>query len=812
MKRKHIPSDRKPAKGLISTAVLFALPGILIAQQTGTTGGDNAERVRAGVVEIRTPISTEFGTYVPYKIPVYEASVGYSEPGLRPDLSNVVAPQGGFSWEGYFSASDRAALVRDRVAVRPERMGSFAQAYAGMNGTPAFAPFITTDAAMAGLHATVEESFRRARRDYLAPSLRSVLDGVSRSLDNGLSAESDPGMKEAYQRLLAWTETARLLLDPAAAPHGSVADEVRAELRKIDAGSAAASTVLPDRRIDYGMFAPEGASPAGSELENYRRARIWLSRVGLQLRGSNGEVRTVEARMAAILARSLDMMGGREKNALNTVVALEGFFGGRDASALTADAVAASMRAYYGFQYSGSVSYLSDNGSLDRLVGYTAGALPENMRGNGALTMQLMPRESSLSASLFATLQRIAGNRSGASGQILAAALKPAEGSEPKDARTLRSTLARLPMEDWVQDFEWTTLYTAQLLAGNDQSNGLPKFMQSAGWKERKMRSALGAWSAAANGPGLLADAGRSAAAETTRFAAAAVGYVEPDPVAWSAIASQARYIREGLTEGAYGSLINAPLEEKLRDIENSAARFARIAALELSGRELTAEQENLIAAAPQRIAAWESFIDPSLRGSGALLAASAPERGGSAGPATGHPAALYVIAPAPDNPRELVLLRGAVYTYYETGMDKEEWVRAVTSGDAAGTGAYAVPASEIRPVSAKLDAVTAAVESGDRKGTAAVVQVELESNVVRRSSGAVWYTVYAPGYDGADVVTTVVDAAGRSVFQSFPLPIENGQRYDMVPTEDLKSGHYFIRVSDITGRTLASGRFLLMQ
>ena len=37
-------------------------------------------------------------------------------------------------------------------------------------------------------------------------------------------------------------------------------------------------------------------------------------------------------------------------------------------------------------------------------------------------------------------------------------------------------------------------------------------------------------------------------------------------------------------------------------------------------------------------------------------------------------------------------------------------------------------------------------------------------------------------------------------------------QRYDMVPTENLASGNYFIRISDVDGRTLASGRFMIVR
>lgn len=812
MEQMYIHGDRMNGKSLMFRALFFFLPALLVAQQTGTGNPDEA-RPRGGVVEILTPISTEFGTYVPYRVPAYQASVGYSETGLRPDFSNVTAPAGGFSWEGYFSAYDRAALGRDRVAVRPEPMGSFAQAYAGMDDLPGFAPFITTDAVMAGLHATTDEAYRRAQRDYLTPTLSSVLEGLSRSLSNGLSNESDPALKEAFRRVLAWTETGRLLLDPDSSPHGSVADEVQAELRKIEAGTTASSEILPDRRIDYGMFVPTGYHAVNHELGNYFRAKTWFSRVGLQLGTGANAIRPVEARMATILARTLDVMGEREKNALSAVTGLERFFAGRDANALTPDVVAAAMRAYYGFQYAGSASYLAEEGSLKRLIDYLDRSLPENMRGEETLTMRILPRESSLSESLYAVLRRNQSLRAGEYGRTLVEALQRAQGTDSKDVRALRSTLTRLPAEDWVQDLELTTLYTAQLLASEDESNGLPKFMQSNGWKERKAASALGVWSALLNGPGHLSTTSRSGAEiETTGFAGFSAGYVEPDPVAWSAIASQARYIREGLMGGAYGSVINRALEEKLRDIENSAAQFARIATQELAGKELTVEQTALIAATPQHIAAWESFIEPALRGNQTLLTASASTRGGAVGPATGHPVALYVIVPAPDDPRELVLMRGAVYSYYETGLRDEEWVRAATTSGSSGAAPYVVPVSEIKNVQAKLTKVTAAVQESDRKSATSAVQVDLESNIVRRSSGAVWYTVHAPGYDGADVVTTVVDAAGQQIFQSFPLPIENGERYDMVPTDEMKSGHYFIRVSDITGRTLASGRFLLVQ
>lgn len=813
--------DRKqksPVRGFhaaIATVLLF-LPVLLNAQQTGTPVQETTEP-QTGIAEIRTPISTEFATYTPYRVPAFRPEVGTLESTLHSDFSNVIVPRNGFAWDRFFTASDRAALLRNQAALRPENMGSFAQAYAGMNDMPEFVPFITTDAVLSGLRASADEAYREAQRDRLAPDLRTLLATLSRVLNSSADNESNSGIKIEILRVLAWTETARLLLDPSAVPQASVANIVYDELDKVQAGQPDKSVIFSNRRIDYGMFAPVGHYRVNQELERYYQAKTWLSHVGLRVRSDGGSLNSSEARMAFILARTLDGIDEREQRNLNDIVTIERFFAGEKSAALTPQMAAGAMRAYYGFQYGIGFSYLADDGSLNRLVDYMERSLPKGYGEESV--MRLLPVEGQLSDLLFATMRQSARLSQGEYGRTLAAALQKEVAGESKAVKQMRATLARLPIEEWVKDAQWTTLYTAQALAGVDAvSDGHPRFMNSDLWKERRMQGALGAWTAFSNERGILPV--RSLKPQTVgvqtapdnRNRAALAGYVEPDPVAWSVVASQARYLREGLAERMRGSLIDSDLEAKLQDIENVAAQFARIAAAELRGISFTEEQSALIASAPERIAAWETFIDRSLQGDNMMLVASAQTKAGSSGPATGHPVALYVIAPNPVEPSELVLLRGAVYSYHETTLSGDAWAQRATDESQETAGLYVVPATDIEVVEAKLRNVTTSVAGSQRRDLLGGVHVEIESSVVRRSSGALWYTVHAPGYDGADVITSVVDVSGRQVFQSFPLPIENGERFDMVPVDELKSGQYFIRVSDVTGRNLASGRFLVVR
>ncbi|MBC8145327.1 MAG: DUF3160 domain-containing protein [bacterium] len=382
--------------------------------------------------------------------------------------------------------------------------------------------------------------------------------------------------------------------------------------------------------------------------------------------------------------------------------------------------------------------------------------------------------------------------------------------------------------EDWVQSLEWSLLYTLQpLVAENPEANGYPRFVRTDAWRAMRTASALGAWAAFQNPlttlPVKSVRIGASKDAESGDLNTP--GYVEPTPEGWSRVASLAGYLRDGLTSARYGAVLGRDVDARLRDIENASAVMMQIASAELAGRKLTDAQLDLIGSMKSRIAAYETFADRSLTDGAPIVAGISSSRSGGAAPATGHPLVVYVIVPRNDGEGGLMLTRGAVYSYYEVESDREEWLSSMTSGRAdaqpsswmrsyiATDRPFAQDARKFQAVEGSLPAAVAYSPSKEeRKQRQITADLDMEANTVRSSEGELWYTVRAPDLNGADIIVSVLNTGGREVYRTTPARIADGKRYDMIRVDGLQPGQYFIRVTDYSDRTLASGRFMVVR
>ncbi len=780
---------------------------------------------QARVEEITAPVSTAFGTYTPLTIPPYRIEVGMSEPTPSADFSNVYTSDDDFSWKKSFSPAEQLLLRKNGFVARAEPFGTFAQAYA--ESSEGDLPiFVTVDAILHGLRATADESYRQIERDHLAPGLATVLDRLARSISSQLGGETNAPSVRALTGLLAYVQTGQALLDPSISIDSRVAGLVRSEIDKIDAGRSAATAILPAKRIDYGRFIPTGHYALNGTFKNYYRARTWLSEFGFDLRADAG-FDPQEGRMAILLARTMESLGseGDFRGKYLSVSEPIAFFSGRSQQDINWDMLAGAFRGYYGIYGTGSTVARSDS-EVVRFVGYLADQLPGGSIRSDARSFRLLSRPGTLGNSLW---DRLSSSSSRGSGLALMAAMGAERAGSVRNEE-LRRLLTNRPSEDWVQDLQWSMLYTVQgIPAREDDSQGYPRFMRSDAWRDRELVSALGAWADFQHETSVIPASGT--AAKSASFSGGrsyAEGYVEPDPQAWGRVAAMARYLRSGLDDGDFGALINRRLSDKLRDMENIAAHMMRIAAYELQGTELSTEQEGIIASMPARIAAYETFTDESLRDPGLSITAGAAQGLSGSAPANGHPLAIYVIVPRGDGSGGLMLTRGAVQSYYEVNQPNERWVESITSGR-AGTTVQAAPwmtgftsadrplaqnSSGFRQISGSIPASTVSYTptSAERRRALPNVRIDMETNVVRRSNGELWFTVRAPQLNGTDIVIVAVNEAGNIVHRSAPARVERGERYDMIPVDDMKSGQYFVRVVDTFDRTLASGRFLVVR
>ncbi len=775
--------------------------------------------------QIDAPVATDFGTYSPYPVPRYQPMVGLDEPTVSAGFGNVATGGAALQWSTFFSQRELAMLRDNSFVARPEPIGTFAQAYVlDRTGLP---PFVTTDAVMHGLRITLDEAYREYEHDQMVPMLQSLLGEVAKNIESQLDAGPRASVATDLSRALAYVQTAQTLLDPSREIDPRVRKAVSIEIDRITSGAGVQSSViLPTQRVDYAAFVPTGHYTLDDTFRRLYQARTWLQRVGFALR-SNGAVDVSTARSAMLLARTMDVLA-EDPDFADTyrgIIAPMGFFEGVARTDMSWDMLGGAERSYLGtFEFSNTSSF-ADDATIREFVPYLENDLPSEVVAAGS-TFRLLGRTYDPGEWLDDQIRASAASGSQLQGVRLMAAMGSQTASrivnEKSDAST---TLASRPVEERVQSLGAATLYTLEPLletptGADTYSAGYPRFMRSAAWRQRELVSALGAWADYRDPMQSIPMSATNAAAGTAGPVGA--GYVEPNPEAWGRIAALAGYVRSGFESDRFGASISRDLLDKLKDVENSAARLMRIAAAELESTPLTADQSEFVATMPQRIAAYATFAHADLKGDGTPAVVDAS----TAGPATGLPMAIYAIVPRNDASGGLMLVRGAIYSYYETDAAAPNWVQTLTSGSSgiapdrrligsfvAATDGFSQPASQLRSVAASLPSVANYhLTERERKQILPTVGLSLESNVARRSSGELWFTVSAPNLSGAMVVINVVNSAGQTVYQSQPEELVNGQRQDLVQVHEYTPGQYFIRISDLSDRTLASGRFVVVQ
>jgi hypothetical protein len=718
---------------------------------------------------IKSTVSTGFGLYTPYATPAFQASVGTREPSPKSDFSNVVVMGGSFPWMNYFSTSERDLLASNGFVARSEGVANFASAYSVELAPRPMGSFVTVDAVLHGLRLTLSESVRDMERNFAPTTLGHQLAALSESVADQAKRESNPSLSGSLLHLLAYIETGRLLLDGSADIDSRVEDGVRQEVAKIE---------------------------SRSQESPYYRARRWVSMVPFAIRSSSGSVDIESARQAILLSRTLEGLSssGNFANDYRQLDEPVKFLQGGASDGLEWRIVATSVHQYYGRFASFGTGWINDDRALRGFVDYLA---QQGGRSSGE-----------------PLLFRLYNWRDNASGSIDDEMSRVTQGP----SRSFFNIYTGSPSEVWVQSLDRMLLYTMQPLAfGTTVTEGYPHFAQGSAWRDRQLASALGGWTSFRHA--VVQSPMRSVAKASSYGRRAGDletdGYVEPNPDAWGRLASLAGYLRSGFGD----NIIDPKLTRKFQDIENASAGLMHVAARELEGKDLAAEQIALIASMRDRIIAYESFVDTKLAGAGFATTVGSAQLGNRA-VENNYPLVIYVVVPRNDGIEGLMLTRGAIYSF----QDAQPASRSVdASGERLLTASYMsldrsreVDPKKFQGIRSELPASLAGVYIPPKKGkknavTFAPVVVDLESQLVSRTSGEVWFTIHAPGRT-TGLVVTVVNSAGQSVKRTELGRLTNGERLDLVRINDLKSGQYYLRVEDLIGSQLAAGRFTIIE
>lgn len=169
---------------------------------------------------------------------------------------------------------------------------------------------VTADSIVHPYFSTTNGLLSAVVEEHIYPDLRALLKAMLQSSIADYRASEDAEVRDDIQRNLAFLSVAMQLLEPSLQlpDMGGATDLAAADLASVKAGKAARSATF-DRIEDFSSYTPQGWYNESPRLQNFFRARQWLSRMYFPLTDVTSESATGggnEFRRSMLIFRSLD--------------------------------------------------------------------------------------------------------------------------------------------------------------------------------------------------------------------------------------------------------------------------------------------------------------------------------------------------------------------------------------------------------------------------------------------------------------------------------------------------------------------------
>jgi hypothetical protein len=584
--------------------------------------------------------------------------------------------------------------------------------------------FVTTDALLHTAHLFFDYLLRAVEITALRSRLVALTETLLQASARDFAQATDPDVREAARRNLAFFSVGASLLDPAHQTPGEVDDLVQAEL---DLLADPPAEVPPPRspvlgiREDYTQYIPRGHYTRNDDFRTYFLAAMWYGRMGFFLNPSESHALSpadVErlARQALLITRNLqqervgDQATGEVWRGMYETTAL---FAGR-AEDPSPDDYLQIARAVYGgppdlAQLADEVklaAFLAKARELPRpriLSTYYLSAGGDTITPHwqdGTLGLHFMPQRFAPDSHILSELvwDRV-GNYRGkgqpftlfvsmydgpyrgvprgldvlaAFGSGLAERILQDEGdTEYKEyPEKLEEMQALYAHGDSTQDLYRRWLGVLRALAEAPLRTA-PAFTQNEAWARKQLNGALGTWAELRHDTILYI---KQSYTSTPRGGMMELpplppAYVEPYPEVFSRLGALVTHLREGL--GGWG-LLDPGIRGKLAEFEALLAELTGIAKRELQGQWPTESEMKDLASIGQRLKGLLKFPSALL----AQITSGTDTRMAIVGDVHTHLAAGEVLEEAVGDPflicveleRDGQKFRhwGAVFSYYE--------------------------------------------------------------------------------------------------------------------------------------------------
>ena len=558
--------------------------------------------------------------------------------------------------------------------------------------------YLTTDAASHALRLALaqlvpvleREELRRRMLAVTQATLEQVLTYLP--LLSGTELEADTRLSAAYLAV------AVSLLDPQADIDPELAALVHPQVQQVlTANGPEISRLIPAYQDDFRVYRPTGHYAADPDLRAYFRAMTWLGRASFSFQETQNGAQpsrlpllvTLALRQASIdstpatqewarISETLDFLNGA-----STVAGPAQFASWMDrvyGPGITIFSLSDASRWKMFLDYARELPFFPSNPAF--------ALLPADARAEQSWSFigERFNLDDTILRSLAASPVDIAPNlRLQPGGLEVMAVLSSQTASQAIQSqgeinyRTTPAEISRIQAQVGGQtEAQWSgTLHGAwmhavqAIFAEKSQIEPplYPAYMRTQAWAYKDLNSALGSWVELRHDSAVAPSQPITSSASLPNVSPAAPAWVEPNPLAFYRLSKLAFLIAEGLKERQMtGVFTSSPdpaglssLQVGLIDLADRLQRLGDLAAKELSGASLTADDYALIQAP---LGPLEESASPEPALPVIVSALSNLDRVVQAG--IGSLDRLYVLVPLDG---KVYIAQGGVYSYYEFSL-----------------------------------------------------------------------------------------------------------------------------------------------
>ena len=415
--------------------------------------------------------------------------------------------------------------------------------------------FVTADTLLHLYHVQFDETLKEIEENEFFGDTLDLTAALLADAENHHAKSADE-RQEAALRNVAYLAVAMKLIDPETTVPELVADDVQAELAKIDAHAGFADSDIFIYAEDYSQYVPRGHYTRSEELERYFRTLMWYGRMAFLLKGAenwgpagdaliseeDAKIQTIQAVMIAQALNSVQVGERLARDIWERMYAVTSFYVGL-ADDLTPFEYLGAVKKAFGSLF--ELADLDDEAKFHDLktelallrspeiFGGTGNAMvtppvtPETLqelldktKGMRLMGQRFIPDSYMFQQLVFPQVEDYTGGgypftlgwtglRWGRCyprgldvmtilGSSLAEAILVEEGDtdyiyHARQLQKLEDQFAEFGVPEWNRNLYWSWLYTLQALLG-DFGDGYPAFMQTEAWRKKELNAALASW------------------------------------------------------------------------------------------------------------------------------------------------------------------------------------------------------------------------------------------------------------------------------------------------------------------------------